>query len=425
MRLGSKRALLVLVLSAATARVAHAAEKANGSGGSYRAQGENPDPQQPQSNIRPLTRREGSAILRVALSSRHHADDGLDCSHFVHDLYERAGFSYEYASSSDLYAGIEEFKRVSVAQAGDLAVWHGHVGIVVDPAQRSFYSVLHSGPRVDYYDSPYWRRRGRPRFFRYVEAVPRDDISNTVRSANWNSRVSGNDRVSSSAAPREIAVQERLPDMAEQSSSRSGSSVSRAENRAANTANYEMPVVIVNSARPKPDQVSAAFMKACADLETSPRGRELFDSIYSIPATAPAESFSASSRAPSFSAASFSALPLIVFDDFKVEKLHISGKQGWVDVQIDEVLSVTNGKLDERRGPNYRPDRQRWFLTRNENKSWKLSPARNAIYVPQHSAERMVAHELAQLTENSAADNNDGHREKAELARLLNLLFEK
>jgi hypothetical protein len=420
MRFGSKRALLVLVLSAATARVTHANEKANSSGGSYRAPGENPDPQQPQSKIRPLTRREGLAILRVALSSRHHADDGLDCSHFVHDLYERAGFSYEYANSSDLYAGIEEFKRVSVAQAGDLAVWRGHVGIVVDPAQRSFYSVLHSGPRVDYYDSPYWRRRGRPRFFRYVEAIPRNDISNTIRSANWNSRVTGNDRVSGNAAPREIDVQERLPDMPEQSSSRSGSSAPRAENRAANAANYEMPVVIVNSARPKPDQVSAAFLKACADLEASSHGRELFDSTHSISATASAESFSASSRAPSFS-----ALALIVFDEFKVEKLHISGKQGWVDVQIDEVVSVTNGKLDERRGPNYRPVRQRWFLTRYENKSWKLSPARNAIYVPQYSAERMVAHELAQLTEDNGADNNDILREKVELARLLNLLFEK
>src|ERR1700692_3788982 len=224
----------VLVLCAAIPGVALAREKMGDSESSYSAASETSDLQQREpSGFRPLNRSEGSAILKVALYSRHHADYVLDCSHLVHELYERAGFRYEYASSSDLYEGIEEFRRVATPQAGDLAVWRGHVGIVVDPAQRSFYSVLHSGPGVDYYDSPYWKRRGRPRFFRYVKPVPRDGISNTIQSANWNSRVSGNDRVSSSAAPREIAVQEGLPDMAEQSSSRSGSSVSRAENRAA------------------------------------------------------------------------------------------------------------------------------------------------------------------------------------------------
>jgi hypothetical protein len=110
---------------------------------------------------------------------------------------------------------------------------------------------------------------------------------------------------------------------------------------------------------------------------------------------------------------------LIVFDNFKVEKLHIGANQGWVEVRIDEVLSVSSGKLDERRWSN----RQRWPLTR-ENKRWKLTPKRNAIYIPQRSAERIFSHELAQLTENSS-DNNDSNHEKAELARLLDLLFDK
>ena len=388
----SKGALL-LVLGASISRVALAREKAEGSESSYSAAGETADSQQRQpSGFRPLNRSEGSAILKVALNSRHRADYVLDCSHLVHELYKRAGLRYEYASSSDLYEGIEEFRRVATPQAGDLAVWRGHVGIVVDPAQRSFYSVLHSGPGVDYYDSPYWKRRGRPRFFRYVKPVPRGGISNTIQSANWKPAISGH------VASPEIAVDEGLPDISQQSSKDISSSSMPGESRA---PNFELPVVIVNSARPKPDQVTAAFLQACKDLEMSLHGRDLLKS------------------APSLSTPSLSPLPLIVFDNFNVEKVHIGANQGWVEVRIDEVLSVSNGKLDERKGSN----RQRWPLTR-ENKHWKLTPERNAIYIPQRSAERIFSHELAQLTENSS-DNNDGNHEKAELARLLDLLFDK
>src|SRR6185312_7502570 len=49
-----------------------------------------------------------------------------------------------------------------------LIVWPGHVGIVVDPQQRSFYSSLNSGLKIDSYDAPAWRARGPARFFRFL-----------------------------------------------------------------------------------------------------------------------------------------------------------------------------------------------------------------------------------------------------------------
>jgi cell wall-associated NlpC family hydrolase len=130
-----------------------------------------------------LSRSDGLTILDAALHPRRHDRFAFDCSHFVHGMYERAGFSYEYASSSDLYQGIEEFRRVSTPQPGDIAVWRGHVGIVVDAANRSFVSVLHSGPGIDYYDTQYWKRRGRPRFFRYIKQVPSRDLSPPIRAS--------------------------------------------------------------------------------------------------------------------------------------------------------------------------------------------------------------------------------------------------
>jgi len=128
---------------------------------------------------RPLTRREGLAIVRAALHSRHRA---ADCSHLVHALYERTGFPYDYAPSSDLYAGIDEFRRVANPQPGDLAVWRGHAGIVVNPSEHSFFSLLSSGPGVDSWDSPYWKQWGRPHFFRYLKQLPSRTLSNSIRT---------------------------------------------------------------------------------------------------------------------------------------------------------------------------------------------------------------------------------------------------
>src|SRR6202161_1979855 len=118
--------------------------------------------------LRLLTSDEGFAVVRAALESRANSDSESDCSHLVHAIYERAGFPYSYANSTSLYAGKAGFERVARPQPGDLVVWPGHVGIAVNPAQRSFFSALRSGLGVEPYDSPYWKERGRPRFLRYV-----------------------------------------------------------------------------------------------------------------------------------------------------------------------------------------------------------------------------------------------------------------
>src|SRR6202167_1550967 len=122
--------------------------------------------------LRSLTSDEGLAVLSAALESRANSDSESDCSHLVHAIYERAGFPYSYANSTSLYAGKAGFERVARPQPGDLVVWPGHVGIAVNPAQRSFFSALRSGVGVEPYDSPYWKERGRPRFLRYVTNAP-------------------------------------------------------------------------------------------------------------------------------------------------------------------------------------------------------------------------------------------------------------
>ncbi len=116
-----------------------------------------------------LTRDDGLAVVATALDGHIHMRGARDCSHLVHAIYDRAGFSYTYASSADLYRGTDDFRRVKRPQPGDLIVWEGHVGIVVNPARHVFYSFLRHGPGIDAYDAEYWKRRGPVRFYRYVK----------------------------------------------------------------------------------------------------------------------------------------------------------------------------------------------------------------------------------------------------------------
>src|SRR5215470_3453369 len=125
-------------------------------------------PRNDLSGARLLTSDEGLILVNTAWEQREQARRKLDCSHFVHQVYELSGFRYPYASSFDLYDGIDNFRRVFTPRPGDLVAWRGHVGIVINAVEHTFYSSVRSGLRTEYYDGPYWRTLGRPRFYRYV-----------------------------------------------------------------------------------------------------------------------------------------------------------------------------------------------------------------------------------------------------------------
>ena len=110
----------------------------------------------------------------LQLGSQIHSTS-FDCSHLVHALYDRVGLRYPYATSRTLYRGIEEFQRVLEPISGDVVVWRGHMGIVVDPAQHSFLSALKTRVKTSSYISGYWKHRGTPRFFRFAVPVRRPD----------------------------------------------------------------------------------------------------------------------------------------------------------------------------------------------------------------------------------------------------------
>ena len=121
---------------------------------------------------RTLTPDDRLSVIAAALDPKSRLYSQRDCSHLVHAIFERAGFTYAYASYSDLYVGVEAFQRVTLPQPGDLVVWRGHVGIVIRPSRHVFFSLMRTGPGIDDYEAPYWTSRGRARFYRYVKKHP-------------------------------------------------------------------------------------------------------------------------------------------------------------------------------------------------------------------------------------------------------------
>jgi hypothetical protein len=330
--------------------------------------------------VHTLTPDEGLAVLGAALDFRHYHGSESDCSHFVHVLYQRAGFPYAYAPSTNLYSGIDQFQRVTTPQAGDLAVWRGHAGIVVNPVQHSFFSLLRSGAGVESYDSPYWRRRGHPRFFRYVKATPGIGLATSLRNASLKP-AAGEDADSERAADD--------PTRSEQFSNEGRSATKLADTQPARPVLPQ--IVVLNSPHLTPDQIRTAFLQSCADSEESLGRRDLFKSDQS----------------------------LVIFDRFIVRKLHISGTQGWAEVEIDELVSVTAGKSEV----HAHSERQRWPLIRRAQATWELSLPQRTIYLPQDIAAHITAQQLAQLTRDSSS--NSDKTQKIELAQLLSVLLQK
>jgi hypothetical protein len=115
----------------------------------------------------------------------------LDCSHFVHTLYGRAGLRYEYATSFTLYRGTSAFQRVPLPESGDLVVWRGHAGIVVDPSKHSFVSSLRTGVKISSYISSYWKHLGPPHFLRFAASFGKEKGSPEAAKSTPYSGLSG------------------------------------------------------------------------------------------------------------------------------------------------------------------------------------------------------------------------------------------
>ena len=317
-----------------------------------------------------LTPDEGLAVIGAALETRQSTQSSGDCSHLVHVIYERAGFPYRYADSSELYAGIENFSQVPSPQAGDLAIWRGHAAIVVNPAQHSFFSATRKGLRVESYDLEYWKRRGTPRFFRYVKPASSSSTSHARTSAAMPAASRDSEPPQDSSPP---PAREPFP--------------------SAPGAVTGLPRILVLHVRvPNPRQVTDALPMLFVETDKGLRGQDLM---------------------------TFSQ-PLAVFDRIEVKAVHLKGNQGTADLKVEGVSTVINGLA----APKKRSEQQHWAITRRDAETWELLLPREKTYLPRDLAVRNLAHRLASLTDNST-ERSGAAPDQAQLARMLNLLLEK
>jgi len=345
-----------------------------------------------------LNAQEGRAIADAARDQDQPGRGTQDCSHLVHQTYLDAGFEYPYASSFELYAGSENFERVRHPQPGDLIVWPGHVGIVLEPLRHSFYSLVSTGLEAQNYEGTYWRSRGRPRFYRYkvenAEILTAAKAPTSSRSSN-STKQQNTEAVIEERASAAASDPNRPPKMAsERTKVMKDPAVLPAP--VVERTPFEIPqsiVIVAGNKQPTSSQVAEGISElsnACGTILRTDDPSKL-------------------------------AMPVVIFDRLDVERLDVKKDHGWARVQIDARATIAGGETDYKR----RRVKVRWELRKTDS-GWEAIAPPDRTYVPNDVAVRNLAARLAVLTEKDGAEAHQESvlRQESKLANLLSALLE-
>jgi len=327
--------------------------------------------------LRPITRTESRKILATISVVDTDAESESDCSHLVHAVYEQSGFPYDYASSRELYVGSTSFTRVRSPQAGDLVVWRGHVGIVLDPKEHSFFSFVRSGPDTQFYDSPYWRSRGLARFYRYMTDKPLGP-----RRTLEASRHTGQQPLPAASRSSE----NRPPSKLTTSNSATASDLSSS----GTVDTYREIILQVAGKSPAPSEVAAAFAEMNRAFGESLRTRSL-----------------SSLGKP---------IPVIFYREVRVSAVQINGKRGTALVSIASLGAPPNTQVG--RPPRWEEQTLAFEKTK---RGWVMGPVRETAYVSREVALEALSARLAALAQNRDT-TPEQEREQKQIIRFLNML---
>ena len=331
------------------------------------------------SGPRPIARTEGRRILAAISTVDVESQSETDCSHLVHNIYEQAGFPYDYVTSRELYIGSTHFTRVRVPHAGDLVVWRGHIGIVIDPEQHSFFSFVSSGPDTQFYDSPYWRSRGFARFFRYLTEEPLH-ARRTLRDAGHPvyKPPQADNRDSDNHSPSDVT--QPVP-------ARASHPVPPVETSTPTAVDTPREIVFQATGKnPSAEEVAAAFVEMNQDFREALRARSL---------TGPGKS-------------------IVIYRELRVSAVRIKGKRGTALVRTESLIVPANVQTGFRWG-------EQSLEFEKTKGGWVMSPVNDAAYVKGEVALQVLSSRLADLAKNIDA-TPEQEREERQIIRLLNLL---
>lgn len=370
-----------------------------------------------------LSAEQGEALVQYAMESASRLRAKPDCSHLVHTVYSRAGLNYSYQPSRSLYRGVAtDFERVKKPQAGDLIVWRGHVGIVVSPRTKTFFSSVRSGIITETWTTREWLARGHPHFYRYRigpnsnlevlasiadRAVGSGEIADNAnsdspsdgirreRSAEPDSEDAGlnggNTEPAMSDRPRRQNAQAEDPqaEAAQPEDAPDGASLAGDV-----TVFTPSAVTIRQHGKPKKKQIEAAFLEAA-----STNAQQLLEPEVSVGALGQLR-------------------PLTVFTRVEVGKIKIKDESGSFKIKLTESVSLAQGIVL----PGKTLERDLSITRRNQNGStvWVITDPAQRVYLPAAQALRVFQHQ-AEVMLHRAPNAQDTRT----VVKALNLLYDQ
>ena len=362
---------------------------------------------------------EGEAIVEAAWELRHGLIPKPDCSHFVHAVYAQAGYLYDYAASREVFAGIEGFRRVKKPQPGDVVVWQGHIGIVIDPREHSFYSSVLSGFAIENYQSNYWIRRGNPRFYRFVvnnwPTAPRPVLTSFAQARLVSDQVllSLMQPFPAPSQQRALMVPNQLQVSAQQPAHIEAHAPAQIKTKAP-------PQIKANTPAPIKSEASAQAKPVAGQIVT--REAEVHDDVLVTSRATPSrrELLAAIIRSADDNGERLLRDHLLdsqpsvgVVDRFRIVSLSFQDNAGLADLEVNQIAAFRYGTAK----PYRLTARQRVILSRQEQ-GWILLDPQDLVYLNRGLAARALSHQLATMPQGPA-----GQQEVRTAAKILHDLL--
>lgn len=356
-----------------------------------------------------LSAEQGEALVQYAIHSASRLRARPDCSHLVHSVYSRAGLNYSYQPSRALYRGAAaDFERVRKPQPGDLIVWRGHVGIVVSPREKTFFSSVRSGMITETWTTREWLARGHPHFYRYrigpdsnlellasiaARTVDEGEIANGANSDGQSDGIRNRRRAEPESEAADSQDAPSSNSMSEQPLRDDAATYNQTNNKTDNQANNEANNQIDDAS---PDGSAAIFAPAVISIRQNgkPKKKQI-EAAFLEAANANAGQL----LEPEVTTEAIGQLqPLTVFTRAEVDKIKIRDESGSVRLKLTETVSleqgrVLPGKTIERELSIARHKQNGatvWVITDSAQRTYL--PARQALRVFEHQAEFMLRH---------------------------------
>jgi hypothetical protein len=325
-----------------------------------------------------LSPEQGEALAGFAAQSEKRIRSKPDCSHLVHLLYARAGLIYPYEDSRVLYRGVSDFMRVKNPQPGDLAVWLGHVGIVLSPEEKTFLSSVRSGILTESWTAPHWARSGQPRFYRY-RIGPEADMKLLAKIMDEDTPLPTETRSSARSA-----TTSQLPSSATRTIADSNADASQqelTESAQQDTKNTDegghdsgsIVATIIQRQMPSRRQISAAILESSRNHATQLIGGETLDVAH----------------------------PFSIFSRLEVKRIKIKHENGSVTLQLRETMCQEDGRIL----PARTMERELTIFRRSDG-VWVISDPRERTYLVEEQALQIFERQAAIFLQRAPNSSN-------------------